>query len=190
MSNIINSLNLTLNASKGYNPYRNADGTFANGPSAMGLSNFRAFSSHTPEYSNKRSKPVVEAKETLDGMLRMGVNIKMDSFYLDKVEAGQASPLAQKIRTAQSKPGGIDTGHLGEVLTSISKQLSKPTNDTFKATEAGSKISSTVEKKLQSLAKSFASKANMKGENAEIFNEIYGNAAAIANTLRAAGIEE
>lgn len=36
MSNTLNSLNLALNASgKGYNPYRAADGKFANGPSSV-----------------------------------------------------------------------------------------------------------------------------------------------------------
>lgn len=190
MSNIINSLNLQLNAAKGYNPYRNADGTFANGPAAMGLSSFMHFAGHIRGGHSKNEEAIGNAETALDGMLRMGANIKSNANYFKEAEATKRSVIAMKVLDAQKANGSFDNRHFGEELTTAYNKLSKPTFDVAKNLKAGKKVSPTVIKRLESVAKSYASKIDsVKGDHADIYNIIYSSAAAIANTMRAVGLD-
>lgn len=95
MSNIVNSLSLTMNASgKGYNPYRNKDGTFASGPSAVTTSplteknygeSFGPVCDYKPEYSGwMKTADKVALANCLDGRDR---DIKKFDSIAEKVKS-------------------------------------------------------------------------------------------------------
>lgn len=198
MSNIINSSVLTMNSGRGYNPYRDADGKFASGPVAVGRDAFRAFADRDyQEETNPGTKQsaVGAVKTALNGMLRMGVNLKNDSGYLDKVSAASSSSITKKIKKAQEAYGEFDNRTFGETLTNIYDQISPVAFKVSKSIDSGKPVAKTVTNKLQTLSKQFNAKTKEfeRVSRASIYNElraeVYGYATAMANTLIAVATE-
>lgn len=178
MTNLINSLNLTLNAAKGYNPYRNADGTFANGPSAFYYSTFEKFSDRGGEEKGVER----EVKDTLDGMLRLGTNLKTQSNPQEYVKQTASKTGGHTNMTeVLSEMGTNGLRHIGDTLTINHKKVSNKINQVMK------NPTETAIKSLQKEVSGFADHAkSVRGDGKSVIynvvGEIFNSYAALANT--------
>lgn len=186
MSNLINSLNLQLNASKGYNPYRNADGTFANGPAAFYHSTFVKFADRGG--SGKGAKE--EVKDTLDGMLRLGTNLKSVNNPQEYVSQTASKTGGHTNMTeALSEMETDSLRKIGETLTINYNKVAKKINNVMK------NPTDTAVKSLQKEVSGFADHAkSLRGEGKSVFynvmGEIFNSYAALANTTIALNKKE
>lgn len=196
MSNLLNSLTLTLNASKGYNPYRNADGTFANGPSAMEMSTFDLFQDFEIDESNPKS--VTSAVRS--GMQRLAANIDSSYYlknkpkeYINTVkEASDKKGKTTELLKQMSKMDEQSLFNLGDQMNAVLKPLVMRHAILMSAEAKGRNIPQGALKQLSSSAqaaakraKSWSKKYGANTSTGKAGTSIFNALGALANTIQA-----
>lgn len=196
MSNTLNSLVITLNASKGYNPYRNADGTFANGPSAMEMSTFDLFQ----DFEIDESDPKNVTSAVRSGMQRLATNISSTHYlnnkpkkYINTVkEASDKKGKTTELLKQMSKMDEQSLFKLGDQMNAVLKPLGMRHAVLALAEARGRKIPQGALKQLSSSAQAAAKRADSwaKKYGADTSTgkagiSVFNAMASLANTIQA-----
>lgn len=187
---------------RGYNPYRNADGTFANGPSAMQLSSWQKVSrvyGDTPNFYGKETvtamknknesaaRAITEAREVLHTIQTSSYEQAQDA--ADEADDAFLDEMAQSFDTVERLSQTINKNsaftRAEQAKFDMAGAINKTSNNKFLA-DSVAKDLTTASKELKSDLDRFV-KTSVKndGVSAEFATNLFNSALSAMNTYAA-----